>query len=36
MIKRFLNKHMDTITGVGVLLFIMLVAGLMTHYVDGI
>ena len=28
--------HMDTITGVGMLLFIMLAAGLMTHYVDGI
>lgn len=36
MIRRFLNKHMDTIIGVGMLLFIMLTAGLMTHYVDGI
>ena len=36
MIKRFLNKHMDTLVGGGMLLFVMLVAGLMTHYVDGI
>lgn len=36
MIKRFLNKHMDTLMGSGMLLFVMLVAGLLTHYVDGI
>lgn len=36
MIRRFLNKHMDTLVGCGMLLFVMLVAGLMTHYVDGI
>lgn len=36
MIRRFLNKHMDTLVGSGMLLFVMLVAGLMTHYVDGI
>lgn len=36
MMKRFLNKHIDTIVGGGMLLFVMLIAGLMTHYVDGI